>query len=272
MPTARRLAGATCALALAALGCSAAQRIAFEKGMAEALISDEQEQALGLQVHQELQTQNVKFVTDPEVQGYVERLVQTLQPYADRDRGQTWHVFVVDDLKTNNAFATPGGRVYVYSGLLAFADDEPQVVGVLGHEMGHVVARHSARKLIAQYGLAAVADAALGKNPSLLKQIATLGGQGLLLAHSRAEETEADEHGVRYAALSGFQARGIAAFFEKLKAQSQGLELPAFLSTHPPHAERIAAIDAYIAQSGLPVGGPGGPGLKAVQVKLGVRK
>src|ERR1700687_5397749 len=135
-------------LALAAgVGCSARQRVDFETAAAKALVSDEQEQQLGLQVKDELeQKQHVKYVTDPVINSYVQSVIDRILPLAKKDRpNQKWELHVIDDLKTVNAFATPGGYIYVYSGLLVEAGNEAELAGVLAHESGHVVARHIAR-------------------------------------------------------------------------------------------------------------------------------
>src|SRR5439155_11563912 len=121
-----------------------------ETAVAKALISEEQEAMIGEQLHQELAKQNVKMSTDPLVNQYVAGLLEKIKPLAMQERKTDLHVHVIDDLKTVSAFATPGGHVYVYTGLLTTADNEAEVVGVLSHEVGHVVARHAARQIVAQ--------------------------------------------------------------------------------------------------------------------------
>ncbi|HZZ83066.1 MAG TPA: M48 family metallopeptidase [Anaeromyxobacteraceae bacterium] len=247
----RRVAFATAVL----LACSTQQRAQVETAAAKALVSDEQEKQLGLQVKQELeQQQHVKYLEDPQVVGYVKSITDRILPFAKKDRpGEEWDVKVIDDPKTVNAFATPGGHLYVYSGLLLAADDESQVAGVLAHEAGHVVARHSARQMVDAFGLQAVTALALGQNPSLASQLVTgAGGKGLMLANSRGDESEADEYGARYSSAAGFDPHGIVHFFEKLKATegNQPRSL-AFLSDHPATPDRIARVNAYIEQHHL---------------------
>ena len=153
--------------AVAGLGCSAQQRRGLETSAAKAVISDEQEQQLGLQVKNELeQQQHVKYITDPAINSYVQSVVDRILPFAKKDRpDQKWELHVIDDLKTVNAFATPGGYIYVYSGILTEADNEAELAGVLSHESGHVVARHSARQMVDEYGLDAIVALAIGQNP-----------------------------------------------------------------------------------------------------------
>ena len=124
--------------ALAALACSTQQRISTEKTIAAALIPAEQERQLGLQVKEQLeQKEQIRYVTDPTVDGYVQRVSGKILASAKKDRPEVeWSVKVIDDPKTVNAFATPGGFLYVYSGLLLAADDTAELAGVMGHEAG----------------------------------------------------------------------------------------------------------------------------------------
>ncbi len=266
----RLIVAAVVALTTFAAGCSSQQRIAFEKGLAEATISDEQEFQLGFQVHEELKKQNVKFLDKPEVGLYVEKLANKLMPSANKDRKLTWQWFVIDDSKTVNAFATPGGRVYVYTGLLKAARSEAEVIGVLGHEMGHVVARHSARQLIGQYGLQTVVSMALGKDAGdVAKVAAALGGQVGMMAYGRSMELESDELGARYANTAGYDPNGLVQFFEKLKELSGSTpEALVWLSTHPSNDERIQKLTEQIAREQLNAKERGEAELKAIQAMI----
>jgi predicted Zn-dependent protease len=243
------------ALLAVAANCALTQKAGeAETGVAKVLVPDDQEKQLGEQLHQQLDQQGVKRVTDPVVTGYVEKLLGEITPHARRDRESDYHVHVIDDPMTVNAFATPGGHLYVYSGLLLTADNESEVVGVMAHEVGHVVARHAARALVAQYGLSGIAALALGQNPTLLEQVAAgVLGDGMLLAHSRSEENEADTYAVRYAAAAGYDPRGIAMFFRKLpsKSDAQAERAMAYLQTHPATPERIEHVNQVIAREHL---------------------
>ncbi len=243
------------ATALAAAGaCTTTQRVKTEKALATALISDEQENQLGEQVHRELEQKGIRYINDPAVTSYVDSVTSKILSFAKKDRPNVnWHVHVIDDPKQVNAFATPGGHLYVFSGLLLTADTEAELAGVLAHEAGHVVARHSARQMVQAFGLETVAGLALGENPNRLAAIATqLAGTGALLAFSRSDEKEADEYGARYSANAGYDPNGIIHFFEKLQAQ-QGKtpKILTFLQTHPATSDRIAAIQQYIAANRL---------------------
>src|SRR5262245_27535928 len=183
-------------LLVSSAGCSTHQRVKTETLLARTLVTDEQMAEIGRQIHRELAGQGVRYVTDPEVIGYVNGITSKLFPLARRDRpGIEYHVHVIDDPRTVNAFATPGGHIYVYSALLLAADNEAEVAGVLGHELGHVTGRHVERAVVNAYGVEALVGLAMGDDPSLARQIAaSLAATGILRAHSRSEEIEADEY------------------------------------------------------------------------------
>ncbi|ACG71464.1 peptidase M48 Ste24p [Anaeromyxobacter sp. K] len=259
-------------LALAA-ACTGKQRVATETRLASVLIPTEQEKQLGLQVKEQLETkEHVQYLEDPAVNAYVQGVTGKILASAKKDRPDVdWSVKVINDPKTVNAFATPGGFLYVYSGLLLAADDTAEVAGVLGHEAGHVVARHSARQMVNAMGLETVMGIALGKNPNGAAQLAAgLAGKGALLAYGRADESEADEYGARYAAAAGYDPHGIATFFQKLeKGEGKQPGWTTYLSTHPATPDRIEKVDRYIAEHHLTgTGGRGGAELAKVKERL----
>ena len=253
------------------LSCAVVVAACATPGIAKALVSDDQEAQLGAQVKQELDKQGTKYIRDPEIVNYVKGVAEKIFVSADKDRpGVKWQVFVIDDPKQVNAFATPGGYLYVYTGLLMAADNEAQLAGVWGHESGHVVARHSAQQMVNEMGLQTVIEVALGQNPNQLAQLAsTLAAKGALLAYSREDETQADEYGARYSAQAGYDPHGIIQFFEKLKAM-EGNQ-PAFakyLSDHPATADRITHLQQYIKEKGLTGSELGAQRLQPVKQKL----
>src|SRR5262245_854937 len=205
-------------LALSCAVVAASCGVHTPEGVAKALVSDEQEAQLGAQVKQELEKQGTKYVTDPEVVNYVQGVAKKIFVSADKDRpGVKWQVHVIDDAKQVNAFATPGGYLYVYTGLLMAADNEAQLAGVWGHESGHVVARHSARQMVDAMGLETVIGIGLGQNPNQLAQLAAnVAAKGALLAYGREDETEADEFGARYSAQAGYDQIGRASCRERV--------------------------------------------------------
>ncbi len=261
------------ALLVVSSACATFNRSSAEQTVAQVLVSDEQEFQLGLQVHEELKKENTKFSENQQVGIYVENLAKKLVAQAEKDRpGVTWQYFVIDDPTTVNAFATPGGRIYVYTGLLLAAENEAEVIGVLGHEIGHVVARHSARQLVAAKGLDVVSGMALGKDSGeVVNLVAQLTGKGAMLAYGRGMELESDEYGARYSSGIGYDPHGIASFFTKLAAKEGNPGILVWLSTHPASADRVEKINAYIKAGGLGGTNLGTAELKTIQQALGAK-
>jgi predicted Zn-dependent protease len=246
---------AALAAVLVVAACATSTTRGFETTVAKTLVTPEQENQIGLQLKKDLdQKQKVVYLTDPEVVGYVQGVAGKVLEMGKRDRPEVqWQVFVIDDRKTVNAFATPGGYLYVYRGLLETAGSEAELAGVMAHETGHVVARHAARSLVAAYGLDAVAALASGDNPGLLAQLTTgIATKGLLLQHSRDDETEADEYGARYAAGAGYDPHALATLFGRLQKQEGSTpRLLVYLSDHPATQDRIDHLNSFISSQGL---------------------
>jgi predicted Zn-dependent protease len=147
-----------------------------------------------------------------------------------------WEVFIIHE-DVLNAFVTPGGKMYFYTGLIEFLEREDHLAGVMGHEIAHADQRHSTQQLTKAYGVSALISVVLGENPGLLAQIAS----GLLqLSFSRSDESEADQYSVRYLCKTPYAANGAAEFFRRL----DGSIVPDFLSTHPNPGNRVEKIDA----------------------------
>lgn len=156
-------------------------------------------------------------------------------------------VFAYDSIKIIqndtilNAFATPGGYIYVYTGLIKYLDSPDHLAGVIGHEIAHADQRHSTKALQAQMGIQILLDVVLGKNQGAVTQV--LQGLGTL-KYGRDAENEADEFSVTYLSNneSPYQCTGAAGFFEKLAQEGSGSSVPEFLSTHPNPDNRIENI------------------------------
>jgi beta-barrel assembly-enhancing protease len=236
------------------IACTTEQRVRTETALARALISDEQSEAIGKQVHNELEQQNMRFLDDPVVEDYVESIAGRILKFAEDDRPDIdYHVHIIDDPNTVNAFATPGGHLYLFTGLLLEAENEAEVAGVLAHEAGHVSGRHVERQLVNAYGLQALTGLALGQDPGMLKQLgAAIAGTGLLRAHGRSEEIEADEYGARYATSAGYDPQALITFFQKLEKRSgRTPRALAWLQTHPTSEQRITNLEDYIQEHDL---------------------
>lgn len=211
------------------------------------IISTQDELAMGQRFSQEIEKE-LKLISDPAVNAYVDSLGQLLA--RNSDRSDIPYVIKVVDTDEVNAFAIPGGYLYVNRGLIVTAASESELAGVMGHEIGHVVGRHGAKQMTKEYGLTQLQGLILGNNPSQWSGMAAgVLSSGTLLHYGREAELEADRFGINEAYRSGIDPEGMATFFEKLLSMEQrdpsGLEK--LFSTHPPTGERISAGRALIA-------------------------
>ena len=214
--------------------------------------SVQDEVTLGKQVEQEIASDPTQFPILPEkgneevyqyVRGLAQKILNTGKvAYKDEF---AWEVKIIRDDKTLNAFCTPGGYIYVYTGLIKFLDSEDQLMGVMGHEIAHAALRHSTRNLTKLYGIQMLYQVITGKaEPGMLEQIAI----GLVsLKFSRDHETEADENSVLYLCGTTYNADGAAGFFKKMEGQPTP---PAFLSTHPDPGNRVVNMAKKEAELG----------------------
>jgi predicted Zn-dependent protease len=201
---------------------------------------------------------------DPALQAYVNEVGQKVAR-ASHQPGLAWHFAVLDD-PTVNAFAMPGGYIYVTRGILAHLNSEAQLAGVLGHEVGHVTHRHTAERITQQqlYGLGLGVASTFSETVRRYGDLAQQGLGLLFLKYSRDDERQADELGVAYATGAGFDPREVPATYAMLKRVSDqsGQRLPGYLSTHPDPGDREATTAALARQAvqgrtGLTVNGRG---------------
>ncbi len=258
------------ALAAITAGC-ANQSVNPATGRQERLsLTRADEQKLGDQEHPKILASMGGVYEDHKVTGYVAEIGGRLARNSEIPEGQ-W-TFTVLDSPVVNAFALPGGYVYVTRGLLALANSEAELAGVLGHEIGHVTARHTAQRYdrartASIFGvIATIGAAAAGIDPGAVGQAVNMAGRGYVASFSRDQELEADHLGVRYIARAGYDPYAQADFLESMQAQSAlAARLKGktndpnqvdFFSTHPATADRTrAALDAAGATGGT-VGAP----------------
>jgi len=180
---------------------------------------------------------------DPDLTAYVDRVARRMVPYTHRNKLE-YH-FAVLDTPIENAFAAPGGYIYVTRGLLAMMNSEAELATVLAHELGHVNARHSVRALSKQLLLmgGVVLAGALNKDVSKIAPYMLAGLQVLFLKFSRDDEYQADSLGVLYSRRAGYSPAQMIPFFSSIQkleeTSSGGIKLPNFLSTHPLTEKRI---------------------------------
>jgi len=214
------------------------------------LFSDGQMNQLGAVSFDRLKSEG-KLARDPGREAYVRCIVDSLSAQLpDAWRATAWEVRVFTD-PTANAFALPGGKVGVNSGMFAVAENQDQLAAVLGHEIGHVVFRHANERAststLADTGLNVV-NAYVGANASaqtstLVMSALGLGTQvGVLLPFSRKHESEADAYGQQLMAKAGFDPAAAVDLWRNMDAASQGQRPPQWLSTHPDPTNRIARL------------------------------
>jgi predicted Zn-dependent protease len=209
------------------------------------LMSKDQETALGAQSHPSVLA-TMGLYDDQKLQAAFAEKGQEMAKISDR-AGINYQFYVVDS-PVVNAFAVPGGYVYFTRGILAHFNNEAEFAGVLGHEIGHIAARHSARQqtgqILSQVGM--VAGMVLSETVrSMADQVQQSLGL-LMLSYSRAHETEADEIGVKYSSKIGYDAHEMADFFGTLKriSDKSGQSIPTFQSTHPDPGDRKTKVNA----------------------------
>jgi len=161
------------------------------------------------------------------------------------------HIIDADVL---NAFAAPGGKMYFYTGLINFLEEEDDLMGVMGHEIAHADRRHSVKQMIQNSGVQWLLSAALGEDPSATEAIlAQIAGTGASLKFSRGDESEADSYSVDYLAGTSYRCDGAAIFFQKLDSAGLTSGGPEFLSTHPNPENRVEDIQAKALEIGCDV-------------------
>jgi len=237
---------ASLALALLLVGCARNPATGERELM---LVSESQEIEMGRQYDTEV-ISSIGLYSDPALQTYIQALGTRLAATSERP-GLPWTFRVVDDPAVN-AFALPGGFIYVTRGILTHMTSEAQLATVVGHEIGHVTARHTAhemsRQQVANLGLAigSIASSQVAKYAGVASQALGV----LFLKFSRDNENQADELGVRYSSRAKYDSRqmvDVMQMLDKIEAESGG-RLPEWLATHPDPGNRVAHINAVIAR------------------------
>jgi beta-barrel assembly-enhancing protease len=201
-------------------------------------VSEAQEASLGADINRTLLSEKVRIYQNPVVSSYVDRIGQRLARSSARPNLKYTFQVVEDD--SVNAFATMGGFVYVNTGLLKAADNEAQLAGVMGHEIGHITGRHALQH-IKQAAIAQGASSLLNVERN---QIVQLGVQvAVTLRNSRQDEYDADRRGLTTMIQSGYAPTAMPEFMKKL---IRGNSAPEFLSSHPAVTERVANLNRMI--------------------------
>jgi predicted Zn-dependent protease len=216
------------------------------------LISEAQETALGVQAYREV-LQHEPVTRDPRLTKPVQHIAGRLEAAANRP-DLRWEVSVIAEDKTVNAFALPGGKIGVYTGIFPIAQTEAGLAIIIGHELGHVVARHAAERISQQLGAQIIGSAlAMGFQASpyantIMAAYGLTAQVGVLLPYSRLQESEADRIGLVLAARAGYDASAAVGVWQRM-AKLSGRRPPPFLSTHPTPASRIEDIKKFLPQA-----------------------
>ncbi len=216
-------------------------------------ISVEQEVAMGQEAAPEFEKEFGGKLANPALQSYVRQVGAKLGRASDRQDVTYEYALLASDVP--NAFALPGGKIYVTAGLMKLMTNERQLAGVLGHETAHVAAGHSVDQLQKQMGLSVLAQLAGkalgGKKGEAAEAGAKIAGGMISLRYSRQHEDEADEFGMKYLTAAGYSPWGMVELLEKLKgtADEQPSRIGAMFRTHPYTADRIERTKAIIQDS-----------------------
>jgi len=222
-------------------------------------MTPEQEVAIGLKAAPQMAAQMGGLSQNAKARALVERVGARL--VRDSFAAKSAYKFsfhVLADRRTVNAFALPGGPIFITEGLLGRLRTEGELAGVLGHEIGHVIARHASERLAKQQltqGL--ISAVVVGSGDYTSAQIAQLAGSMINMKYGRDDELESDALGVRIAFEAGYDPRAMAGVMEILAKASSGSQQPEFASTHPAPENRQARIREEIAKrfpSGVPDG------------------
>jgi len=213
------------------------------------LLSEAEESKLGAEAYQQILAKS-KVSADPVPNDLVRRVGSRITAVAGG--GYQWEYRVIEDAQVN-AFALPGGKIAVYTGILPITRDEAGLAAVLGHEVAHVTARHSgermSQQIAAQMGLG-VLGSILGASPQSTESLGSVVVGGLLLPFGRRQESEADHIGLIYMAKAGYDPRAARDLWVRMAEASKGRSRPPeFLSTHPSEETRIRQIEGWLPEA-----------------------
>ena len=225
------------------------------------LFSDNDDIKLGKQMDEEIRKKPKEYPIlqgHPEIKQFVMEVGNKVlaSPHIEKRGIYAYKYEIIHDDSTINAFCTPGGYIYVYTGLLKFIDNEAALAGVMGHEIAHAERRHATKRISKAYGAQILLSIALGQNPSQVAEItANLFTGFALLANSRSDESEADEFSMKYLSSTPYYPGAITYFFDKMQGKKGGKGGGAFqrlLSTHPLDQDRIEHVNQLLTTMGNP--------------------
>jgi predicted Zn-dependent protease len=219
------------------------------------LVSPEQEGSLGLNAYENILQK--ERVSQDQVLNQILQTVGWRIANAAQRPDFDWEFTLIENDKVANAFCLPGGKVFVYTGILEYTEDETGLATVIGHEVAHAMARHGAERmsltLLAQLGETAMQTAIRTQSASAIRVFDAAYGLaanvGVMLPYSRTQEYEADHIGLILMAKAGYDPRGAIGFWERLSRGKSASSPPSFLSTHPTDYDRIAKIRSLLPEA-----------------------
>lgn len=219
------------------------------------LISPAEEKQMGALAFQEI-VKDENISNNSRYNNLVERVGNRIAKVS-HEPNLDWEYKVIDDDKTINAFALPGGKVGVYTGILKVAQTEAGLATVMAHEVAHATARHGGERvttgILAQLGQAALSVALRNNDPAVVNSVMQAYGVGVnvgaVLPFSRGQETEADRIGLIYMAKAGYDPREAVKFWQRMDKASKGQSPPEFLSTHPGHQTRVSNLNSWMPEA-----------------------
>lgn len=221
------------------------------------LVSPADEMKTGLTEFEKIK-KDTPVSRDPALNARIQSIGRRIAAAVGREMPNAqWEFVVFDEPKTVNAFALPGGKVGIYTGLIQLSSSDAEIAIVIGHEIAHVTSRHGAERM-SQGIAAAVLGAAVAvgtensKNRDYWRAAYGVGATLGTLAYSRSHESEADAIGMRFAAYAGYDPRAAVSFWKKMDQQSGGGTGFKWFSTHPPSRERIVELER-LAPKYLPI-------------------
>jgi len=217
----------------------------------------EQDVTLGMQVSQSFEQGNASVIMDSSKNTVIYRYIYGIRDSILKTDLLTlkndfaWRIRIIQNDTIQNAFCTPGGYIYVYTGLMKYLESEDQLAGVMGHEMAHAEKRHSTDAMTREFGANLLLELIFGQNKAQLLQIATGLAQ---LEFGRDAETEADNCSVDWLYQTAYNPTGAAGFFEKIQKEKNKVNIPEFLSTHPDPGHRVENMKKRWAEKGAKQG------------------
>ncbi|MBM3223327.1 MAG: M48 family metallopeptidase [Candidatus Tectomicrobia bacterium] len=222
------------------------------------LLSESEESQMGLSAYQQVLREE-RLSHDPRYNELVQRVGQRIAAVANRP-DYAWEFRVIDK-NIANAFALPGGKVAVYTGLFPYTRTEAGLAAVLAHEVAHALARHGGERvsqnMLAQIGMSALQIGLRNGDPLVLQGIALAYGLGVELPFNRSQESEADHIGLILMAQAGYDPHEAIGLWQRMEAGKRGAGPPEFLSTHPSGATRIQQLRQWLPEALQYYKGPG---------------